>query len=215
MLGIAMSDAERKPILVTISISHYCEKARWALDRAGIAYDERRHLPAIHRVAVKRAGGRQTAPVLVCDDGTVVDESSDIVVYADGRAPAGRGMIPADPALAAEARALADDFDERLGPATRLWVYHEMFDYPELDAGADDRRRADLAAPHVSLRQQGGGLRRGQGPEASTTRTPSRPSAPSARSTPTSTRAWPTAAATSSATRSRSPTSPSRRSRRR
>jgi glutathione S-transferase len=132
MLGSVMSDAERKPILVTISISHYCEKARWALDRAGIAYDERRHLPAIHRFAVKRAGGRQTAPVLVCDDGTVVDESSDIVVYADARAPAGRGSIPADPATAAEARALADDFDARLGPATRLWVYHQMFDYPEL-----------------------------------------------------------------------------------
>jgi glutathione S-transferase len=126
-----MSD-QHLPVLVTISISHYCEKARWALDRAGIAYDERRHLPALHRVAVKRAGGRQTAPVLVCDDGTVVDESSDIVVYADARAPAGRGSIPVDPTLAAEARALADDFDERLGPATRLWVYHEMFDYPDL-----------------------------------------------------------------------------------
>ncbi len=126
-----MSD-QQLPVLVTISISHYCEKARWALDRAGIAYDERRHLPAIHRVAVKRAGGRQTAPVLVCADGTVVDESSDIVVYADERAPAGRGSIPADPTLAAEARALADDFDERLGPATRLWVYHQMFDHPDL-----------------------------------------------------------------------------------
>ncbi|MET0601730.1 MAG: glutathione S-transferase family protein [Baekduia sp.] len=127
-----MSDAERQPILVTIPISHYCEKARWALDRAGIAYDERRHLPGIHRVAVKRHGGGLTAPVLVCDDGTVLDESSDIVVYADGRAPAGCGMIPADPTVAAEACALADDYDERLGPATRLWVYHEMFDYPEL-----------------------------------------------------------------------------------
>jgi glutathione S-transferase len=132
MLGVAMSDVARKPILVTIPISHYCEKARWALDRAGITYDERRHLPAIHRFAVKRAGGGQTAPVLVCHDGTVVDQSSDIVVYADGRAPAGRGSIPADPALAAEARALADDYDERLGPATRLWVYHQMFDYPDL-----------------------------------------------------------------------------------
>ena len=127
-----MTDAEPKPILVTISISHYCEKARWALDRAAIAYDERRHLPGIHRVAVKRHGGGLTAPVLVCTDGTVFAESAAIIVYADGRAPAGRGCIPTDPKLAAEARALADDFDERLGPATRLWVYHQMFDYPEL-----------------------------------------------------------------------------------
>ena len=127
-----MSDADPKPILVTISISHYCEKARWALDRAGIVYDERRHLPGLHRLAVKRHRGGLTAPVLVCADGTVIDQSADIVVYADGRAPVGRGMIPGDSAVAAEARALADDYDERLGPATRLWVYHEMFDHPEL-----------------------------------------------------------------------------------
>ena len=122
-----------RPILVTIPISHYCEKARWALDRAGVAYDERRHLPALHRVAVRRAGGKLTAPVLVCPEGEVVSESTDIIVWADARvgSPVAR-MIPADPEVAREARALADDYDERLGPATRLWVYHEMFDYPEL-----------------------------------------------------------------------------------
>ncbi|HEV7751834.1 MAG TPA: glutathione S-transferase family protein [Baekduia sp.] len=128
-----MPTTAARPILVTIPISHYCEKARWALDRAGVAYDERRHLPALHRVAVRRAGGKQTAPVLVCPEGEVVCESADIIVWADARAgsPAAR-MIPTDPAVALEARALADDYDERLGPATRLWVYHEMFDYPEL-----------------------------------------------------------------------------------
>jgi glutathione S-transferase len=124
--------ARRRPVLVTIPISHYCEKARWALDRAGIAYEERRHLPALHRVAVKRAGGKLTVPVLVCDEVGVLAESADIVEYADQRAPAGRGSIPQDPALAAEARALAGDFDERLGPATRLWVYHRMIPHPEL-----------------------------------------------------------------------------------
>jgi glutathione S-transferase len=123
-----MSD---KPVLVTIPISHYCEKARWALDRAGVAYEERRHLPAIHRLAARRAGGR-TAPVLVCPQGEVICESADIVVWADARAVDDRARIAVGP----EARALADDFDERLGPATRLWVYHEMFDYPELVAGA-------------------------------------------------------------------------------
>ncbi|HWH92777.1 MAG TPA: glutathione S-transferase family protein [Baekduia sp.] len=124
-----------RPVLVTIPISHYCEKARWALDRAGIAYEERRHLPAIHHVAVRRAGGKRTAPVLVCPDGMVVGESADIVVWADARAASQDArMIPSDPALAAEAHALADDYDERLGPATRLWVYHRMFDHPDVVA---------------------------------------------------------------------------------
>ena len=26
--------------LITIAFSHYCEKARWALDRAGIVFEE-------------------------------------------------------------------------------------------------------------------------------------------------------------------------------
>jgi glutathione S-transferase len=128
MISAAMS---QDPVLVTIPISHYCEKARWALDRAGVPYEERRHLPALHRVAVRRAGGR-TAPVLVCPRGEVVCESSDIVAWADARAVDARARIAVD----SEARALADDFDERLGPATRLWVYHEMFDHQNLVAGA-------------------------------------------------------------------------------
>jgi glutathione S-transferase len=118
-----MSDAQR-PLLITIPISHYCEKARWALDRAGIAYEERRHLPALHRVAVRRHGGRLTAPVLVCREVGVLAESADIVEYADARG----GRVACD----AGARRLADDYDERLGPATRLWVYHRMLDRPDL-----------------------------------------------------------------------------------
>jgi glutathione S-transferase len=127
--------AGRRPVLVTIPISHYCEKARWALDRAGVAYEERRHLPALHRFAVRRAGGGRTAPVLVCPEGRVVGESSDIVAWADARASCDAArMIPAGEQEAREARALADDFDVRLGPATRLWVYHQMFDHPDLVA---------------------------------------------------------------------------------
>jgi glutathione S-transferase len=128
-----VSVAERRPVLITIPISHYCEKARWALDRAGIAYEERRHLPALHRVAVKRAGGKQTVPVLICDEVGVLSESADIIDYADARVrtPAAR-MIPDDASVAAQARALAADHDERLGPATRLWVYHRMFGRPDL-----------------------------------------------------------------------------------
>jgi glutathione S-transferase len=135
---MCLMTAPVRPILITISMSHYCEKARWALDRAGIAFDERAHLPGLHRIAVRRAGGRLTVPVLVCDRG-VIGESSDIVAYADARATPERRMIPEDPALAAEARALADDLDERLGPHTRRWVYYRL------------SRRRDLAGPTVTL----------------------------------------------------------------
>ena len=68
--------------LITIPISHYCEKARWALDRAGIAYREERHIQIVHRVASRRAGGGGTVPVLVTAEG-VFTQSADILAYAD------------------------------------------------------------------------------------------------------------------------------------
>lgn len=38
-----------KPLrLITLPISHYCEKVRWALDRQGIAYREEAHAPIFH-----------------------------------------------------------------------------------------------------------------------------------------------------------------------
>lgn len=101
--------------LITIPISHYCEKARWALDRARVPYRERAHLQVVHWFHVRRAGGGWTAPVLRCGS-LVLSESADIVAWADAR---GRlGLYPSD-----EVRALESDFDERLGPHGRRWMY--------------------------------------------------------------------------------------------
>jgi glutathione S-transferase len=124
--------------LVTIPISHYCEKARWALDRAGVPYRERAHVQGIHWIAARRAGGGSTVPVLVCERGVLAD-SAAILDYADSRAPADRRLYPEDPALAAEARALARELDGRLGPHGRLWMYHEM---------RGQRRLVHMYAPH-------------------------------------------------------------------
>jgi glutathione S-transferase len=111
--------------LITIPISHYCEKARWALDRAGVRYRERPHLQLIHWLAVRRAGGGRTAPVLVCGDRVLAD-SAEIVAEADTRAPDARRLYPDDPAAADEARELEREFDERLGPQGRLWMYDAL-----------------------------------------------------------------------------------------
>jgi glutathione S-transferase len=110
--------------LVTIPISHYCEKARWALDRAGIPFEERAHLQVLHRIAARRAGGR-TVPVLLTPEG-VLGESADILAYADARTPRGRRLFPEDAEAAAEVRAVERDLDERLGPHGRRWMYNEL-----------------------------------------------------------------------------------------
>jgi len=113
------------PTLITIPISHYCEKARWALDRADIAYRERAHLQAIHWIPVTRAGGKKTAPVLVWGD-LVFADSADIVEEASAKAPPDRSLFPDDPTEAAEVRALQADFDARLGPEGRRWMYNAL-----------------------------------------------------------------------------------------
>jgi glutathione S-transferase len=111
--------------LITIPISHYCEKARWALDRTGVAYRERAHLQVIHWIPVARAGGKKTAPVLVWGDRVFAD-SADIVEAASAQAPPDSALFPDDPAAAAEVRALQRDFDEVLGPEGRRWMYFNL-----------------------------------------------------------------------------------------
>jgi glutathione S-transferase len=112
-------------ILITIPISHFCEKARWALDRAGVDYTERRHIQIVHAAVVRRAGGT-TVPVLRTARG-LYDESSAIVRYADEHVPAARRLYPADEAQLAEVVGLEQRFDTVLGPQGRLWLYHEVF----------------------------------------------------------------------------------------
>jgi glutathione S-transferase len=111
--------------LITIPISHYCEKARWALDRTGVAYREQAHLQLIHRIAARRAGGGRTVPVLVCGERVLAD-SAEIVDEADANAPQGQRLYPEDPGAAAEVRALEREFDTDLGPHGRRWMYNEM-----------------------------------------------------------------------------------------
>lgn len=118
-------EASTENVLITIPISHFCEKARWALERTGVPYGERAHLQVLHRFAVRRAGGGTTAPVLVWD-GRVLADSAEILEAASARAPAQLRLFPDDPEAAAEVRSLERDFDERLGPEGRRWMYYEL-----------------------------------------------------------------------------------------
>jgi glutathione S-transferase len=112
------------PLLVTISFSHFCEKARWVLDHAGIAYRESGHLPMFHVPAVRRAGGRHSTPTLLTDEG-VLGDSSDIVAWADRQRPEA-GLFGKSAAERAEIARLEDRFDEALGPHARRWAYHHL-----------------------------------------------------------------------------------------
>ena len=115
------------PRLVTIPISHYCEKARWALDRAGVSFLEERHVQVVHRVAARRAGGGATVPVLVTEN-EVVPSSRGIVVWSDACLALQKRLFPAGGGRDDPLRGVCDRLDEVLGPAGRRLMYVHMLD---------------------------------------------------------------------------------------
>jgi glutathione S-transferase len=115
--------------LITIPLSHYCERARWALDRCGVSYHEEQHLQMFHLRAVKRAGGRHMVPLLVTPDGALTD-SADIVAYADAQASPERRLFPEGERE--EVEALAREYAGELGVEARRWAYHRLLPHRRL-----------------------------------------------------------------------------------
>jgi glutathione S-transferase len=111
--------------LVTIPISHYCEKARWALERAGIDYREERHVQGIHQLAARRAGGGLTVPVLVTPSGAI-GESEQILEWVDERLEPEQRLFASDQSERREEAALCRRLDEDFGPAGRRLMYVQM-----------------------------------------------------------------------------------------
>lgn len=86
-----------RPELYLFPISHYCEKARWALDHHGIAHRVRDLAPGPHGLVLRRMGARgSTVPVLLVE-GALIQGSAAIVDWADaqGREPE-RSLTPED-----------------------------------------------------------------------------------------------------------------------
>lgn len=109
--------------LITIPISHYGERARWALDAAGLAYREVHHLQMFSWGAALRAGGRKMLPVVTIGDRALRD-SAEVVRFAADEAGAPLYPEPSRrPAIEALERHFAGDF----GVATRLCAYDWLF----------------------------------------------------------------------------------------
>lgn len=113
-------------VLWHIPISHYNEKARWALDWKGIDHVKRAPTPGAHMaVALWLTRGRhKTFPVLQIG-GRTIGDSSAIIAALDEIQPEPR-LIPLEPGERARALELEEFFDEELGPHIRLMAFHEL-----------------------------------------------------------------------------------------
>ena len=134
--------------LITIRFSHYNEKARWALDRCGHAYDEDAYLPFLHGLgtvpvllrngagAADKGSSRFSTPVLVAD-GRVISDSSEIVRFASDQAADPNKQLYFTPA----ARELEAHFSGRFGADARRIAYWYLLPHRDLIV--------DLAARNV------------------------------------------------------------------
>jgi len=120
-----------EPVLWHISISHYSEKARWALDFKRLPH-RRRAIPGGFHVpfALALTGGESyTFPVLILD-GEAIGDSTAIIGALERCCPE-PALYPEDPAERRRALDLEDWFDEELAPPLRLLGFHEMTRDPE------------------------------------------------------------------------------------
>ncbi len=127
-----MSDT--RPRLWQIDISHFSEKARWALDHKGIDHNRRSPLPGVH-IAVAlwlTRGASKTFPVLELE-GRTIGDSTAVIAALEERFP-DHPLYPEDPEQQRRALELEDFFDEELGPYARLAVFHDLIGEPELFA---------------------------------------------------------------------------------
>jgi glutathione S-transferase len=120
------------PILWHISISHYSEKVRWALDHKRVPHRRRAvSIPGLHIPAsmLLTRGASHTFPVLEID-GRAIGDSSEIIAALEERYPE-RPLYPADPGQRRRALELDRFFSEELGPHVRLLAFHELGKDPE------------------------------------------------------------------------------------
>ncbi len=116
--------------LYQFPISHYCEKARWALEYKNIKYKKVNLLPGLHIKKAKRLTTKPFLPILVHDK-KIIYESSEIINYLDQTFPE-NPLTPQDEKLKREALEWEHFADEKLGPDVRRLCYHTLLNHQNM-----------------------------------------------------------------------------------
>jgi len=118
-----MSDS--LPTLWQIDVSHYSEKARWALAWKGVEHRRHSPPPGAHMVVALwlTRGAQYTFPILSLDGRRIAD-STAIIAALEELYPE-PPLYPLDAEQRRRALDLEEFFDEELGPAIRLFAWHE------------------------------------------------------------------------------------------
>src|SRR5262245_54208107 len=154
---------EMRAVLWHIEMSHFSEKARWALELKNVEYERRTPPPGLHIAAALwlTRGHSGTLPILELDGEKIID-STAIIAALEERFP-DPPLYPTDPRERRRALELEDYFDRELGPTIRRWVWHELRSDPQrVDAIAAQAAPVSsqwVAAAYARLLSVGTGVR--------------------------------------------------------
>jgi len=126
-----------KARLVTIRYSHYCDRARWALNYSPLEFTEDAHPPGIHVAALDSVtkGKWSRTPVLVLPDGEVVTDSTVIVQRLAALYPDSVGELYPQ-SCRDEVLELEAEMEIGLGANIRQVAYTHVLDIKYLSTGA-------------------------------------------------------------------------------
>ena len=111
-------------VLHQFLLSHFNDKARWALAYKGIAHERQTYLPGPHRGPIRKLSGQNSTPVLQ-DDSLVVAGSANIIAHLEALQPS-PPLYPQDPDLKQAALDFEKRFDDEVGPATRTVMFEAL-----------------------------------------------------------------------------------------
>jgi glutathione S-transferase len=112
------------PVLYHLEISHYNEKARWALDYKRVPHVRKAPPPMMHTVWAFAMTRGATFPVLKLNGDSIGDSTR--IIEALERAYPDPPLYPADDAARAHALELEEFFDEELAPHIRRAIFAEV-----------------------------------------------------------------------------------------
>ena len=108
--------------------SHYCEKARWALDHKGVTYERVATMPGAHARKLKKIVSGTSVPVLL-DGNVAIQGSSQIIDYLD-QSIQHDPLTPDDESERAQCVALETEFDQVFGVNLRRALYFHLLPHP-------------------------------------------------------------------------------------
>lgn len=133
------------PQLYVFAISHYCEKARWALDYLGVDYEIKYLAPGSHANILAGLGANGTSLPLLVRGKMLIQGSSEIIAWAETASGNGRTLTCGMSAMVTD----IDNREDMIGVHVRRLYYSEaLLEHPQtvLPIFADYLAGAEAAA---------------------------------------------------------------------